>query len=315
MGEKTFFCFISAEETHLIVVVDCNMARKNKKSDSAGPSAPVISQLPTNPYYPDPQSSSQLLPAPPSYSQSTVPLKSPINNLPTITNPMSANNYAGDSSVNYSRYQNYPNQRSGASVIIQQVPYNHRTEVYNHKVKSFNTNLIITSILAAISSYFAYTLYRDRPCVFNFVVYKRKDVKIELNDVRDSHLSIVSGSAVIVILCLLKSAIGFRGKSHPCFLFPIAVVTFFMTISTLGLAYLAFYTPCAPSVNELMKNLGKTFMASIGADLPTPDRGLFNESNVFMVFNEEPKGVVIFLIDVWNFIVFLFAFLKSIRLC
>lgn len=152
--------------------------------------------------------------------------------------------------------------------------------------------------------------------MFDFTVHKpNKDLKISISTVRDMHLTVASASGLIVLLCVVKSAMGFRGKSHSCYLFLIGVLTFFVTLFTGYLAYLSFYSPCALKVNELFSNLLKTSLGSLTDSLPAPERGVFGESNVIQVANEDRRGVAIFAIDLSNFAFYFAAFLTSTLLC
>ena len=201
-------------------------------------------------------------------------------------------------------------------MVIHQVPYNPRAERYSRKVRSFNNQLLVVSILAAVGSFYAYGLYDRRPCLFDFTVHKpSKDLKISITDVRNLHINVVYMSALIAVLCLLKSATGYSSKSYSCYLFLTGLLTFFATITTGYLAYLTFYSPCAIKTNEIFTNLSKTLAGSLADSLPSPDRGLFGESNVLQVADEDRKGVLIFFIDVANFFAYFVAFLTATLLC
>lgn len=286
------------------------MGKKIKSVPAHTPNAPEFHQIlqpqpphnPHFPFYPDP-SAPLLTSPPPPYSELSVPMAQ-INSTSNISYPRI------DPRGNPSRHH--------ASVIIQSpgVPYDRRADKYNRRVRSFNNQTMIIAILAIVLSVWAYNLYDARHCLFDFTVVKpSKDVKLSVMDVRNMHLTVAVLSGFLVLISLAKSATGYNSKSYSCYLFIIGLFTFFVTLFTGYLAYLAFYSPCAPRVGELATNISRTLFGSISDSLPAPDKGLFGESNVLSVANEDRNGVLIFIFDLVNFIFYFAVFLTSTLLC
>lgn len=284
------------------------MAKKDKY-DKAQPNAPELQQIlqqPShNPYYPD--VSAQLL-QPPPYSELTVPINSALTS-PAPMSQVNRNNWTH-------AHADYPRQ---ASVVIHHpqvaVPYDSRAERYHRRISSFNNYTLFTAIMAVMLSIAAYRLYSERLCLFDFTVLKDKDVTITIKQVREAHLTIAYGSGFIILLCLAKSATG-QSRSYSCYLLLIGISTFIATLSTGYLAYLAFYSPCSTKINGILTSMEKTVVGMFSSSLPAPERSVFGETSVFSPSNRDDRqGVLIFLFDLVNFILYCSAFLKSTLLC
>lgn len=287
------------------------MARKNKATGKKEPNAPPelqqvlldhTRQPAHNPYYPDPSLIANL--PPPPYSQLTTPLTTTSYN----SVPMAHINNADLSA--------YPRE---PSVIIQSVPsnlpYDSRIERYHQRVKSFNRHSLLVSILIFTLAIWAHNQYSDRPCIWSATVHKpNKDLDITFSTVRYMHLDVACGSCVIFILCVVRAISG-KSSSYSCYLFLMGLCSFVLTLHTGYLAYLAFFSPCAINFNEYLRNGAKSFLASISDSLPAPDRGFFGEKSVFNYVEDDRKGVLIFVADLVNFLLYFGTFINAIVLC
>ena len=217
-------------------------------------------------------------------------------------------------SANYARLSNNLPRHVPATVIVQQpITYNRREEKYQRKVRKFNNEMLLVALLAVVLSVYANSLYSKRNCI-NFLVHQpAKDVNVRIQDVRDAHIVVAYGSIVVLFVCLINCLPGER-RNYSCYLLLIGLSTFVGTIYTGYLAYLAYYSPCSLKVNELLANSLKTVIGAF-ENLPSPDKGLFNESNVFQLASEDREGVIIFFIDLFNFFLYLSAFVSAILLC
>lgn len=217
---------------------------------------------------------------------------------------------------NYTRFQQQHSQHVPTTVIVQQ-PSNRqhdRAEKYHKKVKKFNTQLMLGAIIAFCSSIYAHSLYDNRNCVSGFIVHQpAKDVNITISQVREMHLFVVYMSIFILFLCLAKASTG-RSKSYACYMFLIGLATLITAVFTGYLAYLTFYSPCSLKLAELATNAVRTIMGSF-EKIPSPEKGVFNESNVFQLYREDKSGLTIFLIDIFNFMTYLTFFVNATMLC
>jgi hypothetical protein len=287
------------------------MARKDKGNNSASrqPNAPefehilAYQQPAHNPYYPDP-AATNLLPPPP-YSSTSVPVS-----FATARNPLPMSQM---NDISYPRIQ-----PGGASVVIQApgVPYDYRADRYRRKIQSFNTQTIVVVVMSIVLAVWAFSLYNNRTCIESFVVHKlNKDVEIKISDIRNEHLNVAYAGGFLIIVCLLKSAIGFRGKSHSFYLFIVGLFSFFMCAHNAYLSYLTFYSPCVLNSGEVLSGAAKTIISKFTDHLPTPDKGIFGESNVIALAKDDGNGLAIFIMDVTNAIFYFSIFLSSMSLC
>lgn len=293
------------------------MGKKSNSKNSTRPNAPEFQQIllhqqpPHNPYYPDPAANHLPHIPPPPYSDTTVPITSTHNTRVTMSPTNGNNNYSPLPS------NHYPRQ---TSVVIHPqpqiaVPYDRRADVYHRRVASFNRNVLLSGILAALSYTYVYGLYDQRHCVFDYVVHKpSKDCSITIQMVHRWHLNMAYGSVFMVLLSLAKCSTG-RSKNYSCYLFLVGICSLVATIFSGYLAYLAFYSPCTMKGSDIITNVGKTAISFIADSLPSPDKGYFNESNVFKSAEDDKPGVIIFLVDVVNFIAYFVMFITSTVLC
>lgn len=288
---------------------------KNNKSFSQ-PNAPDFQQIllnspiqqpPHNPYYQDLHPTTNFVPPPPSYSDisTTVPAKS-------------IHTSRGSSSMPNANYQqlNSANMPRQGPIIIHQTPihYDRRADKYHNKVRKFNTEIVLVALLAIGLSVYAYNLFGRRPCI-NFVVHQpSKDFTIHVNDVRDAHIHVIYFSAAVLLLALVKAATG-RSKSYGCYLFLVGLISFLATLHTGYLAYLAYYTPCTLNGSQLVSGAIKSAMSVFDTSLPAPDKRLMGEKSVFDYMDDDKNGVIIFFMDLFNFILYLSAFVSSTLLC
>lgn len=219
--------------------------------------------------------------------------------------------------VNDITYPRINHSAAGATPIVIQAPgpaYDYRADRHRRKVRSFTSQTIVVAILSIVLAVWAYSLYNERSCIDQFVVHKvNKDFEIKIKDVRQQHLTMAYASGFIIIVCLLKNAIGFGGKSHGCFLFLVGLFSFIMCLHNGYIAYLAFYSPC--TLGDFTTSAAKTVISKFVDSLPTPDKGLFGESNVIAEAKNDANGLAIFLMDIMNAIFYLSIFLSSTTLC
>lgn len=305
------------------------MGRKNVKKNNHQPNAPEFQQIllesnvsrqpAHNPYYPDLEVGSALLPPPP-YSDLSISTSDHHRHqtnqfVPTTT--MGHSIPRSGAGTNYARFSNQSAPGAPpATVIVQQQPLymNRKFELKQRKVRKFNNEMLLVALFAIGLSVYAHHLYSQRTCV-NFLVHAPvKDVSITINNVRDMHLFVAYGSIFILILCLAKCA-GGDSHSHSCYLLLMTLTTFMGTLFTGYLAYLAFYSPCSLKASELISNTLKTIVGSMADTLPAPDKRVFGESNVIDLAREDAPGVWIFFIDVFNFILYLSGFISAFVLC
>lgn len=307
------------------------MAKKTKGRQPNAPelqeillASPTIQQPPHNPYYQDMRErdheyfsstvrnygpSANPLPPPPysDLSQSAATVMQPKVNL-----------HRGASS-NYARLQNHLTSGDAANTVIsvQQQPtalYDRIAERHHRRVRKFNNEMIIAALVSIVVSFYAHSLYSERHCI-NYTVHQpNKDFIVRLNDVRDAQLTIAYGSVIVLLVCMIKCGTG-QSKSYSCYIFLIALMTFFGTLCTGYLAYLAYWSPCSLKLSEVISNAGKSILGLIADQLPSPDKRLLNESNVFQLAQDDKAGVMIFFLDLSNFIVWLSAFISAILLC
>lgn len=183
-----------------------------------------------------------------------------------------------------------------------------RVERFHRKVRKFNLEMMLATIIVIGLSFYANSLYSRRLCL-NFLVHQpTKDIAINVYDVRNMQLYTAYASVFLLIVCLTKCSTG-ESKSYSCYFTLVGFTTFVLTLYTGYLAYLAFYTPCALKGQELAANAIKTFAGIFDSKLPSPDKGLFHESNVFQLIDEDKEGVLIFFVDFMNFIFYLSGFI------
>ena len=128
------------------------------------------------------------------------------------------------------------------------------------------------------------------------------------------HIGVVWGSAIVIVLSLVKSIAG-QSKSYSIYLFLMGLCTFVLTMFSWYLAYLAFFSPCALKWNEMLNQSAKTFTGWLADRLPAPDQGVFSESNVFTYAEDDKPGVMIFLVDLVTATMYAITFLSSLCLC
>lgn len=289
------------------------MAKKTKGRQPNAPElqeilleSPTIQQPPHNPYYPD--TSSSFLPPPPYSDLST--------SAAAVMQPK-VNLHQGTAASNYSRLQSNLAGDAASTVIVQQQPvlhYDRRAERYHRKVRKFNNEMLLVSIVTIILAFYAHSLYAERSCI-NYTVHQpNKDVVIRVNDVREAQLNIAYGSVLILLLCLIKCGTG-QSKSYSCYILLIALMTFFGTIFTGYVAYLAYWSPCTTKLSELLQNTAKSVFGLIADHLPSPDKRLLAESNVFQLAQDDKAGVLIFFLDFFIFVMYLSGFISASLLC
>lgn len=265
-----------------------------------------VQQPPHNPYYQDHSPTTNFVPPPPSYSDISVAL-------PAKSIPMSRVN-SSMPNANYQQLNSANMPRQGPIIIQTPVHYDRRADKYHNKVKKFNTEIILVALLAIGLSLYAYNLFGRRPCI-NFVVHQpSKDFTIRVYDVRDAHMHVVYFSVAALFLAFIKAASG-RSKHYGCYLFLIGLITFLATIHTGYLAYLAFYTPCTLTGSQIVSGTLKSAASLFDTSLPSPDKGLMGEKSVFDYIRDDRDGVIIFFMDLFNFILYLSAFVGSTLLC
>lgn len=272
-------------------------------------------QPPHNPYYPDlGPSSSQHFGAPPAYNELTRPGQSSALALSNIRS--SAMDQSSD--IDYSRMSNIPQVHNvPGTVIIQQpeITYDRKAYKYHERIKRYNMDRAIVAFLAIFATSYSISLYRHRKCVNYLVDRPFANVTIYLSGVCELHQYIILGSFLIFIICLLKCCTG-KNRSYSCYLFVMVILNFIMTLVTGYIAYLAFFSPCALGLKDLVTAGIKTGLGAILKDpLPAPDKGVFNEPNVFQYAREDGYGVIIFLIDLFSFIAYVSGFLTGLSLC
>lgn len=290
------------------------MAKKNRGQQPNAPElqqilldSPTSQQPPHNPYYPNLNSittTNQQIPPPPYSDLSIV--------APQHSVPMSRINQQG-SNTSYTRFSNdLPRQAPPPTVIVHQAAPHHdrRVEKYHRKVRKFNNELFIACLVAIGLSLYSYSLYNQRPCV-NFLVHQpSKDISIKVYDVREMHLYVAYGSLFLLLISLAKCGSG-ESNDYSCYLFLVRLSTFIAAVYTGYLAYLAFYSPCTLKMGDLATNALKTLGSLVG-EMPSPDKGLFGESNVIQVAQDDKPGALIFFMDIFNFILYFAAFMGSV---
>lgn len=290
---------------------------KSKIKSVGQPNAPDLHQIllnspvqqpPHNPYYQGHSQASNFVPPPPysDTSAKSIPMV-PAN----LSTPPANIDYR---EIDYQQlHNNMPRQ---APIIIHQTPihYDRRAQRYHDKVRKFNTEMILVALVAIGLSVYAYNLFGQRPCI-NFVVHQpSKDFTIHVNDVRDAHLHVIYMSVAILILAFIKAATG-KSNSYGCYLFLIGLITFIATIHLGYLAYLAFFTPCTLNGSQIASGVIKGAVSLFETSLPSPDKRMLGEKSVFDYIRNDKDGVIIFFIDLFNFILYLSAFVSSTLLC
>lgn len=213
---------------------------------------------------------------------------------------------------------NYPRQQPiSPTVIVQHPPrlanpYNHRKEIRHQKIRKFNNEMAVAAILCVIFSAYAYSLFEHRPCI-NTMVEKHGEARMNVFDVRDAQVTIAYFGLFILLISLIKCATG-KNNSYCCYLFIVAIASGFFSIVTGFAAYYAFYTPCVLSAKELINNTVKTIAGSFLENV-WAGKEMFGESNVLELAREDKAGVIIFFIDVFNFLIYCSLFITSICLC
>lgn len=289
------------------------MAKKTKGRQPNAPElqeilleSPTVQQPPHNPYYPD--TSSSFLPPPPYSDLST--------SAAAVMQPK-VHLQQGTAAPNYSRLQNNLAGDAASTVIVQQQPvlhYDRRAERYHRKVRKFNNEMLLVSIVTIILAFYAHSLFAERNCI-NYTVHQpNKDFVIRVNDVREAQLNIAYGGVLILLLCLIKCGTG-ESKSYSCYIFLIALMTFFGTIFTGYVAYLAYWSPCTLKLSEVLQNASKSVLGFLADNLPSPDKRLLNESNVFQLAQDDKPGVLVFFLDFFIFVMYLSGFISATLLC
>lgn len=223
---------------------------------------------------------------------------------------------APSSNVNYARFSSQSNRGSPAAVIVHQpVRYvDRKAEKYHRNVRKYNSQMLIIALIAIGLSIYANSLYASRPCIDYLVHSPAKDISITVYKIRDMHMYVAYGSIITLLICLAKCSSG-ESPSYSCYLTMISLTTLVGTLFTGYLAYLAFYSPCSLKIGEIFANTVKTAFGKILDNLPPPDRKVFGESNVFDLGREDREGVWIFMIDIFNFVLYLSAFISATTLC
>lgn len=296
------------------------MGKKSVRTNQ--PNAPELQQMlldsdasnnithpPTNPYYPELStalSRSQL--PPPPYNDLSAPMMSTTSVVPL--GYIHHQQQAGD----------MPRQlTSGATSVVISRPnyYDHRAAKQNRRVRRFNNEVFLCSLLTAVLAICAYRQYDNRTCLYEFIVHKPSaDLEITIGNVRDSHILVFYISVALMLLSLVKCMFG-DCKNYSCYLFVMAVVSLLGTLLTVYIAWLAFYSPCGTNLKNLATNTLKTIAGKMVDTLPSPDKGIFGESNVLQQFKDghDVNGLVVFMIDAFNCILYLSLFISSTILC
>lgn len=290
------------------------MGKKSNKPTQ--PNAPELQQMllessnnnithpPHNPYYPDLAAAihrSQL--PPPPYSDLTAPMTYNGDSVPL-------NYIQGEHRGDASRQQ--PN---GATTVVMNHPglYELRTAKKHRKVRSFNNEAFLVGFLGAVLALCAYKQYEQRHCFMDFTVHKlSEDLTITIGKVRDFHIVILYISAVVMLISFIKCMSG-ECRSYSCYKLAMACVACIGAAFTGYTAYLAFYSPCGTSVPDILTNTVKTITSKFVDHMPSPDKGVFGETSVFQQFKEgrDVPGIVIFLLDAFNFIMYISLFLNT----
>lgn len=253
---------------------------------------PQASQPPHNPYYPD--LSGAQLPPPPPY---------PAANRDHSTSSRMQSAY----STHHGDYQ-LPRQ---ATVVIQQAPASSYDYSHAKRVRRFNSEVLVGGLLMIICSTVAYNLFIKRRCI-DFVILKpAEDTVITVYTVRDGQLTTAFLGAVIFAVAILRCCQG-ATKTYSCYLTLVAILTFIATIITGYLSYLAYYSPCPASFEHIATNLVKTFVSKLATSVPSPERGIFGEANVFTYVKEDPSGVTIFALNLFMCLINASIFLSSL---
>lgn len=285
-----------------------------KTGKSTQPNAPELQQMllessnnttqpPHNPYYPDLAAATQRahLPPPP-YSDLTAPMRS--NNVSVPLNYIQG--VHGDT----------PRQQpiGGASVVVNNSGYyDYRAAKRHRKVRSFNNEAFIVGLLAAVLTIIAYKQYEHRSCIMEFTVHKpAEDLNITIGKVRDLHIVILYVSAIVMLVSLAKCMSG-ECKSYSCYKLTMFLICFAGAFVTGYTAYLAFYSPCGTSTADLIGNAVKTVSSKFLDHIPAPEKGFFGETNIFQHVKDghDIPGLIIFLIDAFNFILYVSLFLSA----
>lgn len=298
------------------------MGKKIKSSLSSRPNAPELQQIllnsPTNqqpahnPYYLNLESdySQQQDIPPPPYSDLAVTNRSSpyINNslpMATIKNPTSS--------------YRPPNIQQAPTVIIQSTsPITHidrRIEKRNNHVRKFNSEMAGAAMMIILLSVAAYILFTERPCIESNIVQKvGKNSAITYRHVKEFQNINIYGAVLVLVICFGKFCC-MRSDHHGCYVFLMSVSLFFITILSGYVAYLSFYSPCTTEISQNLVAFGKTIINTFSDETPRfLDKEIANANNVFQWTQQDIKGVWIFLIDVFNFIIFLSGFFSAVSL-
>lgn len=318
------------------------MGNKNKNNKSshypaAGgsvPNAPDLQQVllasqqpPHNPYYPtqqlaatagahyDPILNNNFSPPPP-YNTDHYPSALQMSRL---NQQQSQGGSIQMSNTGYSRLSGTGQQPP--AVIIHQsaapLHYDRRAERQHRQVTSYNRQVFLLGLVTILLSVFAESLWKKRNyCNGGWqkltVAKFGQGNTISLQDLREAHFQVVGLGCVILVLSLIKCAIG-RSKGYSCYLFLMFLLTLIGTLTTGALAYLSFFAPCTSE--DLISRGVKTFVAAFSDTLPAPDQQMLGEMSVFSRAKEDPNGIIIFCINFFNFTLYLSSFISSMVPC
>lgn len=279
--------------------------------------SPIGQQPPHNPYYPD---ISQHI-APPPYSDlststaTTVPYQA--------TTRMTNGNIMNNNNPRYERFANAPGgPQQAPTVVVQRVASSGRDFIYSRyteKVRNYNRSMALISVFSIALSCLVLYFFSLRPCFDDFVIHQLGPEKIvTVRNLKVMPFNIIFISLVVLVISILKSCIGY-GKNSSCFLFLMGLVSLYAMLGAGYMAYLSFYTPCVASLNELFTNTAKTLitkgLSMFDMDVAGPQKGYFNEKNVFDYAKEDLLGIYTFLINAMICLFYFAGFLDALLAC